>query len=204
MKIFNLQQKSPEWLAWRATGLGSSDAPVLVHGKHYKTTRQDLLKIKAGLMKAPVVSGWAVEQGVRNEPLLLEWSRQGLGVKAQPVCMVSERYPWLKSSKDGWDGDTGTIFEIKVIGREKHAMARQGLIPEDFLPQVHHQWLATDGEAKRVVYVSYCQHVPPRESKAVVIYQPSQNLLNELLDLEITFMRELEALLVARPFSDLP
>ena len=48
MKIFNLQQKSPEWLAWRATGLGSSDAPVLVHGKHYKTTRQDLLAIKAG------------------------------------------------------------------------------------------------------------------------------------------------------------
>jgi putative phage-type endonuclease len=158
MQVVSLEQGSPAWLSWRLGGLGSSDAAVILHGKHFDRTRHSLWVEKTGPPREDAPS-WAMLQGKKFEPEVRAWYEDLTGVEAPPLCCQHDLHPWLRASLDGWVADAGLCVEIKYARREWHLEAIRGRLPHAYEPQCDHQLLVTG--AKRLHYVSFNPASPP-------------------------------------------
>ena len=110
-RIERLQQNTSEWLRWRQDGIGSSDAPVIMGEAAFKTRRL-LWAIKTGRARdlggnAASRRGRALEQAARSA-----YERE-LGIQMEPLCLVHERWEWMRASLDGLSFDGSTVLEIK-------------------------------------------------------------------------------------------
>ena len=92
MKVVNLSQRSPEWLAWRSQGVTASEAAAIVGRSPYKTLWR-LWAEKTGLCEPDDLSanpfvqrGLQCEDQVRRGPCgrsrsnarFIAWTRSGL------------------------------------------------------------------------------------------------------------------------------
>ncbi len=201
MVIIDLEQGSEGWLKWRGSGLGASDAPLLVHGKHFERTLEDLWKEKIQEVihkKKPPPRKWlnsgAMARGQRLEPLARARYEKLTGIKARPVCGVHEEHEWLKASLDGWVHGPGVVLEIKAPNRNAHQGALEGVVPDYYLPQLDHQLLVSGG--KMVHYCSYSDYFEGSEQFALVKYPRNEKKLEEYLKLAREFW---DAVLNKRP-----
>lgn len=154
MKIVNLDQRSPDWHAWRKAGLGSSDAPVLWFGRHFRRTVIDLWREKTGRMTKQRKPTAVMQAGIDAEPALRAWYERLTGVSAPPVCAVHESIPWCKGSLDGWADPPGLVVEYKRVNADDHLSAVNGEVPEKYRPQLDHLLLLSG--AQLCHYVSEC------------------------------------------------
>ena len=184
MIVFNLEQRSLEWLAWRQKGIGSSDAPVLWFGKHFGTTVEKLWRRKVGLEQKQF-DNTAMARGRRLEGRIVSLYEQVLGVSSEPLCCCHDEHPFIKSSLDGWVGEYGIVLEAKAPNRDDHAAALDGRAPEKYLPQLDHHLLATG--ATICHYVSYSDYFPEGHRFALVEYRRDESRLATLLGLEQAF-----------------
>lgn len=156
-----LEQGSDDWLNWRTSGLGASDAAAVL-GLSPWTTPLQLWKQKRAALAGRGTPGEkryssAMARGHLLEPDARQLVEELLGVRADPVCCVHPSYDYLKASLDGLIDDR-TIVEIKCPNSEAHAKALAGTVPDYYYPQLVHQSLVT-GLAD-CWYVSYS---PDRE-----------------------------------------
>lgn len=96
------------------------------------------------------VTNFAIERGVRLEPVVLGMCSILLDKSFEPVTMAHPDENWIMASLDGWDEESSTLLEIKV-GNEKDHKAR--VVPQKYYPQLQHQIYVT--VAKRAYYASY-------------------------------------------------
>jgi len=162
VKLLNLEQGSPDWLQWRNTGIGSSDAPVIYNGNHFGRSKRALWREKVqgqqGRSAPRTFENPAMRRGKDLEPVVRAWYQRWLGHEIQPRCGTHDDFDWMKASLDGWVEATSTVVEIKCPGVRKdgtsdHATALQGEVPEKYLPQLYHLALVAGG--KSVHYVSH-------------------------------------------------
>ena len=169
MKTINIEQNGNDWLVWRSSGLGASDAPAIL-GISPWTTPLELWKEKRTALvgnkarertnkhRVPRETP-AMARGKRLEPEARELLEALTGIQAQALCAVHDDLEWLKASLDGYDPALDLILEIKCPNSGAHSKALSGSIPEYYWPQVVHQALVVGGSGK-VLYVSYS---PDRE-----------------------------------------
>ncbi|MGC9128976.1 MAG: lambda-exonuclease family protein [Acidithiobacillus sp.] len=153
MKLrFDLQQGSPEWLAWRSERLSdggprimASDVPAILGQSPYETPHQLWLRL-TGRVKAKPTS-FAMNRGHRFEPLARALIEQETGAKIVPVCCEPEVHDpapfWAACSLDGRDPASGAIFEIKVPGRASFEEVVAGKCPQKWVGQIQWQMLVT-------------------------------------------------------------
>lgn len=185
MRLVELNQKSAEWLAWRRRGLGGSDAPVLVHGKHYERNLHKLWQDKTAAETYSEKNSSSMERGNKLEPEARRLYRELTGLDPVPVCCVHEEHPWLKASLDGWIGSKQVVVEIKAVRREEHEMALAGQVPDKFVPQLDHLLLVTGGRFAH--YVSFNDYFKGLERLAVVHHPRDKANLDKLFQLEYLF-----------------
>lgn len=143
-----LQQGSLEWHQWRNSGIGASDAAVIMGENRFKTV-DDLIREK----RAPVGSSQmnaAMAKGVELEgPARAEYCSR-FARTVEPACLQSLQHEWLRASVDGLSECGSHLVEIKCgqsayrqtaatdrppdyyYGQLQHALAISGLETMDF------------------------------------------------------------------------
>ncbi len=192
MIVCDLQQGSEGWLKWRGNGLGASEAPVLIHGKHFETTLKDLWEEKVSyvvMKKKPkprkFLNSGAMARGQRLEPLARARYEKLTGIQARPICGLHDELEWLKASLDGWVPERGVVVEIKAPNQKAHQGALEGVVPDYYLPQLDHQLLVSGG--KVVHYCSYNDYFQGSEQFALVKYPRDEEKLESYLKLAQEF-----------------
>ena len=166
MRIIDLEQGSPEWLAWRKTVITATDASCIL-GSNPWTTPYKCWQRKLGLIEEKE-SNEAMERGKRLEPEAREQFINRYGIGMQPAIVESLKYEFLGASLDGISHDRTLLLEIKCGGAKLHDMAKRGEIPDYYKHQMQHQLFVTG--AKKCFYYSYdgsdgiCIEVLPDEA----------------------------------------
>lgn len=112
MKVINLSQGEPAWLAWRQRGVTASDAAVILDRSPYKT-RWRLWAEKAGLAREAKVDNnpW-VRQGLQQEDHARQYFEKSRGDLLLPLCVQSSCHPIFRASLDGLNNQ-GEPVELK-------------------------------------------------------------------------------------------
>lgn len=123
MKIHNLIQGSPEWLAYRAQHFNASDAPAMLGCSPYKTRADLLRELHTGLAAAVDDATQRVfDAGHRFEALARPLAEQIIGEELYPITGSEGR---LSASFDGLTMDESTAWEHKMLNDTLRAAFRQ-------------------------------------------------------------------------------
>lgn len=146
-----IDQDSKEWHAWRSKGLGSSNAPVLMGVSPWQTI-EDLWQEKAlGIKKDQ--TNWATERGKKLEDVARDIYEFEYANQMPATTMVHKRFNYILASLDGFNHSLNYGIEIKCPGKKDLDLARKGIIPEKYFPQL--QWLMLTSDSNHIDYCSY-------------------------------------------------
>lgn len=171
-----MEQNSVDWEKWRLSGLGSSDAPIVL-GISPWMTRYELWELKLG-KREPNPETYITQRGHRLEArarAMYEIKRGFLDFP--PTIVEHERYPFLRASLDGYNAERRAVLEIKAPGKKTHIAAKAGAVPPHYYAQVQHQlmvtgaaycdfvtlWVENEGKASEVCDLATVRVEPNRE-----------------------------------------
>jgi putative phage-type endonuclease len=147
-EIVNLEQRTPEWYAFRKNHLGSSDVNCVMGLSPWKK-RNELWKEKLGLIGESEPS-YAMLRGIQLEPIAREQFCEQLNIELYPVIAKSKYNSFMAASYDGVDKTRNLAVEIKCPVNP----AQNEDIPLHYMPQLQHQMFVLDLE-----YIYYfCYH----------------------------------------------
>lgn len=146
----NLTQNTPEWHEYRRKKIGASDAPIIMEASPWKTPYQLWLD-KTCKMTSP--STLPQKRGLEMEEAARQSFEKMTGMIMFPKVMEHSEIDWMMASLDGIDMEGTAIVEIKCPGQVDHDIAKQGEIPEKYIPQLQHQLAVTGLEM--VYYFSF-------------------------------------------------
>lgn len=179
-----MDQQCESWHEWRAEGIGSSDAPIIMGMSPWMTPFQ-LWEIKTGRVQRVEEPNFAMQRGNNLEPIARAHYETLYDLEMPATLAQHERYPFLRASLDGFNKDKKIVLEIKCPGAKDHALAKNNQIPEKYKPQLDHQILVTG--ADRVHYFSFSG-----TSGVLVDYQPNLERAQKLLTAELEFWKCVE------------
>ena len=147
----DLIQGSPEWLAARSDGIGSSDLPVIVGESPYRSALE-LWAEKTGLVPPAEVDPATrklIDIGKRMEPVLLKLYAEETGRRARrvPQMLAHPQYPWARASLDG--EANRRIVEVKWTHARRWFAGEA--VPADVLIQVQWQMFVAGRDVADVV-----------------------------------------------------
>ena len=147
--LHNLTQGSDEWLAFRLTHHGASEAAAML-GLSSKVKRTELLHMKhTGTAKE--FSDWVqkniLDYGHEVEALARPIIEELIGEDLYPVTYSTGK---LSASLDGLTMSDETAFEHKQWNEALAASVRAKILPEEFQPQCQQIMMASP--AKRVIF----------------------------------------------------
>lgn len=184
-----LVQGSPEWLAFRKKHIGSSDAPVIMGVSPWKTPFQ-LWQEKTGfedhnLENRNTAYGRAMEP-VAKAAYETE-TQDFVSCEVEDTIVIHKVIPYVMASLDGIAMLQDLPIEIKNCSHEDHLLAKEGLIPEKYYPQVQHQLACTD--RPKMHYVSY-----HKGDLAIVNVYRDEKYISKLLKKEVEFWEQVKNL----------
>jgi putative phage-type endonuclease len=168
------------WKEWRGKGLGSSDAPVIMGVSPWRT-RFQLWEEKTG-RGAKDQTNWATQRGNDLEPRARAAYELMSDVDMPATLVEHPVYPYLRASLDGFNAAIKKGLEIKCPGKEDHAKALAGLVPEKYTWQLVHQIAVA--RAEEMDYFSY-----DGNSGVIVPFKRDQAKEDQLLEEEHKFWR---------------
>lgn len=119
MKIHDLNQGSPEWLAYRAQHFNASDAPAMMGCSPYKTRAQLLREMHTGVAaEVDIATQKRFDNGHRAEALARPLAEEFIGAELYPVVGSEGR---LSASFDGLTLDESICLEHKAWNNDLRA-----------------------------------------------------------------------------------
>lgn len=187
MKPVSLTQGTPEWVAWRAGGIGASDAACVMNLSPYRS-RADVFKDKLG--RSPVVDkeSYAMRRGHRYEPQARFAYEQLNDCVAAVLCGECGDAPYLRCSFDGWctsrldPGLPPWLIEIKAPKWQDHDSALAGHVPRHYWVQCQHALFVSGLGRCDYVSINDGKRFAERDHLAVVPVAPDAEFLAEYLD----------------------
>lgn len=143
-------QNSQEWLEFRKTKVGASDAPIIMEISPWKTPYQ-LWEEKLGIRETIMTS--AMQRGTDMEEEARQAFERETGIAMFPMVKIHPENEWMMASLDGISLDEKNILEIKCPGKEDHFTAVSNMVPDKYYPQLQHQLAVTGLE--KAYYYSY-------------------------------------------------
>lgn len=135
-------QGSPEWLAERKGGIGSSDVPTLINGD--EAAWRDLFAIKLGILPDTVATE-TMSWGLRLEDPIADAYSERTGHKVQRVDRIlrHRELDFVRASLDR--RRAGAVVELKKWGFPSDAFGPDGSdqVPDSFIYQVQQQMAVT-------------------------------------------------------------
>lgn len=156
MKIHDLQQGSPEWLAYRAQHFNASDAPAMMGCSPYKTRAQLLREMHTGVApEVDIGTQKRFDNGHRAEALARPLAEEFIGAELYPVTGSEGK---LSASFDGLTLDERQGFEHKVLNDALRSAFAAGADQDCRLLPIYHrvqmeQQLLISG-AERILFMT--------------------------------------------------
>jgi len=180
--VLHFEQGSEEWLEWRHTGIGASDASTVMGDNRFESP-EELLYAKKNRINEP--PNEAMKKGTRLEPIARDLYISETGIEVVPLCLQDKKYPWIIASMDGITEDFKHIVEIKC-GKSAYWHARKRIGPPDYYyGQLQHQMMITG--LKEVDYFCYW----PGETSVLQVVKRDENYIKSMFRAEQAFMRRL-------------
>jgi putative phage-type endonuclease len=173
-KIIHLEQGTKEWLNWRNSGIGASDAPTIMNENRFKS-REELLYEKQN--KIFPQSNDKMKMGTMLEPEARSEYEKIKKIQVRPVCVQSVKYPWLIASLDGISYDYNCLVEIKC-GESSYRKACSGIVPEYYYGQLQHELMITGLDE-----LDYWCYAPDEEGMLIKVKRDS-DYIDELFKQE--------------------
>lgn len=149
-KRIDLEQGSAEWLEYRRTKIGASDAATIMGLNPWKKPPhlwEEKMGIKDVFINDAMKRGSGLENMARKK---LECS---LGIKLDNPTLESIEHPWMSASLDAYNEDHRILAEIKCPNPKWHQYAIEGEVPQHYYPQLQHQMAVTGIEM--MIYYSF-------------------------------------------------
>lgn len=166
-----------EWLNWRRSGIGASDAPAIMNVSPWKKPL-DIWEEKV-LGKRDVDSKYKKYGRDMEETARREFEKK-FDTILYNFNVENPETSWLHASLDGMDLDKKLMVEIKCSGAKDHATALQKKIPEKYYPQCQHQLMVTGLDG--MYYFSF-----DGNQGAIVEVLREQTYIDSLFEEEETF-----------------
>ena len=142
--IVDLEQRSPEWFAWRKGGITASNAGALL-GKNPYCSRAKLWRLLTGREDPPEMSE-AMQHGVDTEDEARAHYAAKTGQGCNPECHQHDVYPILRASLDGMTLD-GEVIEIKCPQIRRYRKLEDGANPPEYWEiQIQYQMLCAGAD----------------------------------------------------------
>lgn len=187
--INNLDQNTEEWLAWRNSGIGGSDAAVIKLGDVYGKTPYRLWMEKRGnkIENTSYGGDENMKRGHDLEPIAKAFFIENTGIHIKPMLMQSRAYPFMLASLDGMSTDLKVGVEIKAPGEKIfNQMLTQG-IPDHYYAQVQHELFVTGAE--RFYFFAYRDDKTDPFIREIL---PDYGYIENLVRMEQSFWRHIE------------
>jgi putative phage-type endonuclease len=181
-------QGSQEWLDWRRSGIGASEAPVIMGVSPYATIEQLWLR-KLGRLPEQLENPGMI-LGRSYEPTIRRKYEEFNDIDVFPTCVRHSQYPFLIASLDGLSPDGKTILEAKYLNRADFAIVRSKQIPAHHYPQLQHQLMCLEREDAVADYVCFNPNEPEKYLQLRV--RPDIEYQKELFKREQDFWRDVE------------
>ncbi|WP_405349198.1 MULTISPECIES: lambda-exonuclease family protein [Ruminobacter] len=146
----SLEQRSPEWLAWRKDGITATEAVIVARGEHFGKTEADLFDEKIGKVIPKNVSNKYIQRGVLYEDSVLSFFATNRNVSVKHSgCYQNKVLPFLKCSLDGECNLNGKSIdlEVKCLAQQSFTeLLEQGISSEiyrKYWVQIQYQMLVT-------------------------------------------------------------
>jgi putative phage-type endonuclease len=187
--VIHLIQGSQEWLDFRKTRVGASDA-VIIAGMSPWRSRAQLLDEKRGLIE-PQPMNSSMQRGTRLEPIARALAEDMFDTLFVAEVRVSKEYEWCYASLDGICIDNKILLEIKCTSKKNHALAKDGKIPDYYKPQLQHQMYVCGFD--KCHYFSFATAEIDYEGPAgvVVVEHRDDAYIKNLIELEKKFYEEM-------------
>lgn len=188
-----MKQNTPEWLEHRKSYIGSSDAPVIMGVSPWKTPYQ-LWQEKIGFGLPEEQDNPAIRRGNALEEEARQLFSEEIGAVVQPYIGYHPQFKFMMASLDGISPDGQTIVEIKCPGEKGHELARQGVVPDHYYPQLQHQ-LAVMGTPMLWYYSYY------NGEGIKVAVERDDKYIDKLIQAEAAFWQQVKELKAPEPTS---
>lgn len=143
--VIQHEQGSEAWHDWRRSGIGASDAPVIMGENRFKKLGQLLVEKRGGARE--LRQSEALTLGIQLEPVARDLYISQTCRKVEPACLQSTKYPWLRASVDGLDLDSSTVVEIKCGASAYRTTLLTGSVPSHYYGQLQHILAVTEYDA---------------------------------------------------------
>lgn len=187
-------QGSDEWLDFRKDKIGSSDVPIILGLSPFESPREFWNR---RILGKSVEANYAMRRGASLESQARDILNRSSAQDYSPCVIQSSENPSLIASLDGlhvdYDGNVH-IAEIKCPGSDTHALAKAGIIPEHYIPQLCHQCMVSG--AKSCIYVSWdglSDHV------VKIAYTPDESMCQQIKDEIAKFLASIEEFNMPEP-----
>ena len=149
MKVHNVQQGTPEWLALRASHFTASEAPAMMGASKFQT-RNDLLAMKKTGIVPDVTPQQqaAFDRGHATEEMARPLAEEDIGEELYPIVGTSGN---LLASMDGATMLGDVLFEHKLWNEKLVAQIRARELDPHYYWQLEQQLLVSGAE--RVLFV---------------------------------------------------
>ena len=149
--IIEMQQGSPEWLKFRRSKIGASDAPIIMGMSPWKTPYELWLEKTQDVKTEENAS---MSFGKANEAAARQLFEEMTGFLMMPNKMaINPLLEWQIASLDGIDIFQEDIVEIKCANAKDHELAKNQMVPDKYMHQLQHQMACADVEY--AYYFSY-------------------------------------------------
>lgn len=140
--IINLEQDTPEWLAYRKEKFNASEAGDIMgvgFNKPYK-----LAAIKYG--SEQVFQNDAMARGKEKEPAIRAYLNNKFNLDLAPCVMLSDDDARFSASLDGYDIFADIFCEIKFSQKEFEYVKEHGKPSEKYFWQIEHQYFVSNAK----------------------------------------------------------
>lgn len=181
MKIHNLIQGSPEWMAHRATHFNASDAPAMLGCSPYSTRTELLQRLKTGIaQEVDAATQRRFDDGHRFEALARPLAEKIIGDDLYPI---TGSFGELSASFDGLTLDNGTAFEHKSLNQELREVMEDGdcapRLPLQYRVQMEQQsmvsgadkvlFMASKWGGETLIEERHCWYNPDPQLRAQIV-----------------------------------
>lgn len=144
MKTHDLIQGSTQWLAYRTQHFNASDAPAMLGVSPYKTRSQLLHELHTGLTpEVDQATQRRFDDGHAAESAARPMAEEIVGQDLYPVVGSDGE---LSASFDGLVMDESIVWEHKLMNIDLAYSLADGVIPDQYHPQLEQQLLVSGAE----------------------------------------------------------
>jgi putative phage-type endonuclease len=136
MKFIPLKQGTEEWLRFRRSHIGASDAVTIMGVSPWKSP---LELYEEKIFEFEQQGNAYTARGVSLEEPARESFEKEKGICVFPMVFESSTHPFMAASIDGITIDYQIAVEIKCPGKVDHQKAMHGVVPTKYYPQLQHQ-----------------------------------------------------------------